>query len=573
MNGPPVEVNSQQLEELARAVQDLRRRVALLEQRGLLTGEAGGPSLASSTITASTPALGDVPTGVLSAVGRLLLGIAGAFLLRAITESAVIPQLAGTLVGLMYAYAWLVASARTGSANKMAIALQALTAALIAGPLLWEATVRFHSLTPTGGAAALTLFMVLGEVAAWRRDSAVLAGVTLCAGTVTAIVLIEATFALIPFAIALLAAAAVTEYGASRGRGLSVRWIVALAADFAVFLLAYIATRPEGLPEGYAPTPARAVAVALFSLAAIYLTSPAIRTLLENLRVTWFEIAQAVASVAIALWGGTRLAHGSALAAIGWVCMAVAAFGYLAAFGFAGRERVLHQNFHAFSTLAIALMGIGGLLSLPNFAVAALWSALAIVSVLLAQTRGNTLLMHGAVYSIAALSVSGGLSHAVVTLIGVPGRRWPEALWGAFVSLAAAFLVFGLILRSRPERVRNWMDRVPSAIVAGALCWTLAGLAAGWLIRPGTDASLVSTIRTALVAGVALGLAWMGSRWNLPELIWILYPWMIGGALKLLAEDFRQGGSKSLFVSLLLYGGTLAVLPNLIRRAERARTC
>ena len=117
------------------------------------------------------------------------------------------------------------------------------------------------------------------------------------------------------------------------------------------------------------------------------------------------------------------------------------------------------------------------------------------------------------------------------------------------------------------------MDRVPSAIVAGALCWTLAGLAAGWLIRPGTDASLVSTIRTALVAGVALGLAWMGSRWNLPELIWILYPWMIGGALKLLAEDFRQGGSKSLFVSLLLYGGTLAVLPNLIRRAERARTC
>jgi hypothetical protein len=46
---------------------------------------------------------------------------------------------------------------------------------------------------------------------------------------------------------------------------------------------------------------------------------------------------------------------------------------------------------------------------------------------------------------------------------------------------------------------------------------------------------------------------------------------MIFGSLKLLAEDFRQGRPVTLFLSLLLYGGTLVALPRLLRRAPPAR--
>jgi hypothetical protein len=64
-----------------------------------------------------------------------------------------------------------------------------------------------------------------------------------------------------------------------------------------------------------------------------------------------------------------------------------------------------------------------------------------------------------------------------------------------------------------------------------------------------------------------VALAWFGRRWNLSELIWVLVPWMIFGAVKLVADDFRQGRSVTLFLSLLVYGATLIALPRLLRRA------
>jgi hypothetical protein len=85
------------------------------------------------------------------------------------------------------------------------------------------------------------------------------------------------------------------------------------------------------------------------------------------------------------------------------------------------------------------------------------------------------------------------------------------------------------------------------------------------------DAPLAGTLRTAVVAGVALALAWFGRRRNLSELIWILVPWMLFGAAKLVAEDFRRGRSATLFLSLLLYGATLIALPRLLRRGETPR--
>lgn len=95
MNRPPTEIETRQLEELMHAVDDLRRRVAALECQSL-----PAPAIAPSPREFDGPPA-DLSTGVLGALGRLLLGIAGAYLLRAITEAALLPQLAGTLAGLL----------------------------------------------------------------------------------------------------------------------------------------------------------------------------------------------------------------------------------------------------------------------------------------------------------------------------------------------------------------------------------------------------------------------------------------------------------------------------------------
>jgi len=566
MDGPPAQ--TQQLEELMQTVEDLRRRVLALEQHSEAIPRNGVP-LAAVAVPSPDPSVATLSSGLLAALGRLLLGIAGAYLLRAITEQALLPQLAGTLVGLLYACAWLVSSIRFAAPNRLIIALQGVTAALIVAPLLWEATVRFHSLSPASAAAALALFVVLGLLIAWRRDFSVLAGVTALAGSATAIALIIATLDPVPFVIAIAVAAAVVEYGACRDRALSVRWIIALAVDFCAFLLMYLVTRPQGLPEGYAAVPVPAVIAIQVALVAIYLASTVTRTLIRRRPIGWFEITQLVAIVSLAIGGGLRVAHGAGagLIAIGVACLTSGAFCYLAAFTNLTRRPAIGRNFHAYATFAMLLTLTGSVLLFPGVTITALWCLLALVSTLLGERRnGNTLRMQGALYLAAAATVSGLLAYTFETMTSVASRGWRPITAGTLLCAVSAALGYAIVLWSRKDR--DWTGRVSAAILAALLCWTTMGLAAGWLISARVDASLASTLRTALACAVAITLAWFGGRANLRELLWILYPWMTFGAVKLIAEDFRQGRSSTLFLSLLLYGGTLIVLPRLLRRAR-----
>ena len=97
-----------------------------------------GLSLTASSSEANEPPR--VPPGLLPAVGRLLLGIAGAYLFRAITEAHILPELAGTALGIIYAAAWLVSSIGTRADRRLAAAFEGITASCILAPLLWEAT-------------------------------------------------------------------------------------------------------------------------------------------------------------------------------------------------------------------------------------------------------------------------------------------------------------------------------------------------------------------------------------------------------------------------------------------------
>jgi hypothetical protein len=531
MDGPPVQEAVQQLEELIRAVDDLRRRVAVLEQRSMVpvpSAELPMPLVEPTTLP-------EVAPGLLAPIGRMLLGIAGAYLLRAIVESGILPELTGTLIGLLYAAAWLLASIRTAASNRVSLALEGLTASAIAAPLLWEATTRFHALSPAGGAAALAFFIVLGQVVAWKHDHAAIAAITALTGAVTAVALIAATLDPVPFLIALLAAAAVVEYGAIRDHVLAWRWIIALAADFCAFLLLYLTTRPQGLPTGYAPVPAIAVISIQIALVAVYCGSTAARTLVLRLRITWFEILQVAAVLGFAIVSNLRWTYG-----VGGGMVAAGAACYLAAF--IGRSRTPARNFQAYATFGLILLVSGSFLVLHGLMIVALWSVLAVAAAWFGERNGqNTLSVHGAIYLLAAAAASASL-----------GQYWPLAL--------AATLVYGVMLTNGREG--SLVQRIPRALVVGIIAGSLYGI----------SASFSSTLRTVLISLIAIALGWFGRRWSVTELIWVLYPWMTFGAVKLLAEDFRQGRPAALFLSLLVYGGTLIALPHLLRRADSRRT-
>lgn len=566
MDGPPVEeanhqVNAGQIENLIQAIEELQRRVEALERRresSPLPPEPGWelPPVLPVRVPLTETTAGEFSSGLMAGLGRMLLGLAGAYLLRAVTDANVVPHLAGTLAGVLYASLWLVSARRSRRDNRWVAPLQGLTASAILAPLLWEATIRFHTLPPSAAAAILSGFVILGQIFAWRNDLSPVAGITALAGTATAVALIIATLDPMPFFAALAVATAVVEYGACRDRVLGTRWIIALAVDFCAFLLVYLVTRPQGLPEGYAPIPVAALFAIQWALVAVYLASTIVRTLAHRLAMRWFEMGQLVSIVALAIGGTLQWTHGTggAVLAVGAGCLAAGAASYAASA--IAQTRRLDRDYYAYATFAVLLVLIGSRLLLTGLPLARLWSALALTIAFFGERwRKDVLRVHSAVYLVAAALASGLMNWS------------PPAAAGALLGLSSA-LLYILMVWKRSGKTPPWPERIPAAIAAALLCWSLVAVTTGSALASRLPAPLTSTLRTVAISSLAIVLAWIGTRWRWKELVWLLYPWMAFGAINLILEDFGRGESATLFVSLLVYGAALIALPHLLQRAK-----
>ena len=117
--------------------------------------------------------------------------MAGAYLLRAIAESGALPPKLVFALGTLYAVAWLLWAVRAQVGRRSATTLYSLTAALILSPLLWEATVRFHTVTPWQTSVILVAFTLIGLAVSWQRDLLVVATISTLAGIGTAGALLD----------------------------------------------------------------------------------------------------------------------------------------------------------------------------------------------------------------------------------------------------------------------------------------------------------------------------------------------------------------------------------------------
>ena len=236
-------------------VRDLALRVARIEQTlGLDAAAAAAPPTPAQAVVATaltSGQLGRLPYFL----GRLFLGLAGAYLLRALTESKTIGPAAGVGTGILYAVGWLIWAARVPATERAETALHGLTSVLVLSPLLWEATVRFGAITTWTASAILTFFILFGLIVSWRKNLLIVATIATVAGLATAAALLVATHDPLPFTLLFLTVAAAVETSACLNHWLSERWLAALAADLSVLLATWLVTNARGLPEGYAPFP------------------------------------------------------------------------------------------------------------------------------------------------------------------------------------------------------------------------------------------------------------------------------------------------------------------------------
>ena len=127
------------IEQLVKRVESLEHRVAELEHLPPAPAKPAAPKPAIAPPAAETSVPFEASTAF-SVLGRAMLGIAGAYLLRAAAQTNLVSNGLAAAVAIPYAIGWLAWAARTRAGAWFAAAAYAGTSALILAPMLWELT-------------------------------------------------------------------------------------------------------------------------------------------------------------------------------------------------------------------------------------------------------------------------------------------------------------------------------------------------------------------------------------------------------------------------------------------------
>jgi hypothetical protein len=562
-----------QISQLAEQVREMQTRLARLEQAPPVEAVA---SLGLSAAGPDREAQADdwtVLPATAGLVGRTLVVLGGAYLIRAITDAHLVPSGAGVTLGLAYAGWWTVRADRTARGGDHASgSFHALASGLIALPLVWETTARFGLLGPRAALLALVAYLAGGLFVARHRALDAAAALLTLMALATVVALLASTHDLLATTCALLVMALGVEMLAPESRWGALQWPTALVLDAVTLTTVALVARPMGLPEGYVPITVRSAYLVALALPTLYLVSLAIHSLLRARQVAAFEMTQVPLALLLGFGGAWRLATAQGLSPVGLgaAILVLGVLCYAAAFLFAERRAGQARNFYFYGTAACALMlvGAGAVLAGPPLVIAGCSLALA-AALAGRQLERTTLALHGALYLLVTALWTGLLDGSIRALLAAAAS--PSAGWSlapAFVS--ASWAVYAIVASAQPSPPVAWWRRLAPLLAAFVMAVGTAGILADTLMRglgrlALTGGGMEAPIGTAILALVAFSAAWAGGRWALPELGWLVHPILVLGGLKLIAMDLPEGRPAALFVSFVLYGAALSLAPRLLR--------
>ncbi len=393
-------------------VRTLELRLVALEWNGAAKGAESPPPVSTASGVEHVPV-----QQWLALVGRTLVVLGGAYLLRALTDSHIFTAPVGVALGLLYGAPWLVLAARAGARGAQLDALcHGLATALIGYPLVWEATVRFGVLAPAQSAALLGALtaaaLVLSAVTRLHGLAWVITFGAL--GSATGLALATGdwnSYTLLTIGLGL----GTLWLGYIRNWG-ELAWLPAAGAN----LMLVFATDHAALRA--APNGALLLQALMFTA---YIGSFAVRTLVETHRTTAFEATQSAAVVTVALGGCIYLllSNGGAFP-IGLAALALGLGAYAFAFGFVQRRRD-SRTFSFWALFALVVTAIGTTVCAGAVLGSVVYAASAATLAVIARQRESlTLTLHATLCAIAASVGSGLVAIASVALVRPPAAGW-----------------------------------------------------------------------------------------------------------------------------------------------------
>ena len=509
-----------------------------------------------------------VSGGAFSVLGTTMLGIAGAYLLRAIAESTSLPKLGLAAIAILYAIFWLVWATRAPAGAWLASTTYACTSALILAPMLWELTLRFDVLPAELTAAVLAAFVCAASALAWKRNLASVVWVANVAAAMVALALSIATHKQAPFIATLFLMGVLCEYASIRKRGLGVRALVAAAADLSVWVLIFVYSSPQNTRVDYPALGMAALLAPGIALFAIYGASVAIKAALLKRQITVFETMQTM--IAFLLAASSLLCFGPKGSAtiLGVICLVLSAASYATVYGVFDLVPA-RRNYRVFLIWSAALLLSGYLLCLPTSWAAVSLAATAVAAVFLGvRLNRPSLQFHALVYLLAAAAVSGLLNYAFLALAGMLPAAPSMSIC---VVSACAILCYAAGKFCQGEAWSQQLLHIVFAVVAiaAAAALLVQGLMALIALGVNPGAHHLAFIRTLTICTAALGLAFAGAHWRRMELTRIGYATLALVAAKLVFEDLRHGHLEFIAASIFLFAITLIAVPRISRIGHR----
>ncbi len=578
----------EEIERLGKGLHALEQHIAALERRlekaesrvealeHPLAARWPRPSAEVEASVAAVASAGESPAqagSLFPVLGKALLGIAGAYVLRAVEETSAAPRLIVAAGGIAYAFLWLVWAARVRGGPRIAGSLYAGTSALILAPMLWELTLRFNVL-PAAAAAAIVCSFALAAFGLTQlaptpaRDLKPVLRVASIAAAALAVALAIASHIFLPFVAALLLLAAVCEFVPGCDRAPEVNALVALAADAVIWILIYVYFAGRTAHEGYPALSRAALLAPGVAVFVLFAASAGVKTVLHAKPITIFGVVQTILAFLLAAVSLADFAQPAGATILGVACLILSAACYAAVFTVFARASDRRNN-AVFAAWAAVLLLAGSFLCLSSWLSILLLGAAALAAVGLSrQKRWTVFEFYGMGFLLAASVASGLLNFLVSALVGTPGA---PAVGGWLIAVCAV-LCYAL---APPREAERWIPQTLglgfAALAAGAVAaLSIDGLVAltGLRVMPG--AHHLALIRTVVLCAAALALVSGGARWRRRELTRLGYAAIALVAVKLVTEDLRHGHLAYIAASIFLVAFTLIAAPRVARARQKA---
>jgi hypothetical protein len=489
-----------ELEQLRASIAELEQRVARLE----------GRTAVAAPVETVEPAATE--SHAVALMGRSLIVLGGAYLLRAATDLGWLPPWLGALTALIYAGILLALADRDQRA--WSALFHGGTALAIAIPLIDEMLLRLHLVNAWSASAIVALYCGGITWVSGRRRHTALAWLGVVGGTSAWAALAIQSRELAP------CLAGLTLLGgcaALLARRLEQRALLALPLTAGGLLAPWLA---ELALNGEAdPVAALAMLLIFFVVSVIAIWCSA--------ATSHVEMVEAGLLLPL-LIESARLAPGHIW--FGATLLACAA----AAFALARESRFFRSYWLLVGLIALSTISGGATLALL---------CLALTAALLLSGGDDFQVLA----PLGAAALASGLAGFVVRALLLP-ELIPPSL--------AALLVVAALVAVAAARPRAWALLGACLALAGLLSW--AGIALG---SPSEAAR--ATIRTGVLAAMVMALALVSRLPRATAAGRLVFPLLALTGLKLLIEDFRVGTSAALFIDLALSGTVLILAPRL----------